>query len=154
MSHRVQWTTLFSSNDQDWPTPDDLFTILNAEFHFTLDACATPTTAKCERYFTPIDDGLHQDWGTAVVWCNPPYRETPAWLRKARLSAERGALCVLLIASRTDTRAWHEEAMQASELRLLRGRLRFGDAVNTAPFPSAIVIFRPPTVLPVQLSLG
>ena len=66
----IRWATLFSSEYQDWPTPDALFRILDDEFHFTLDACATPENAKCQRYFTPRDDGLIQDWGTEVVWCN------------------------------------------------------------------------------------
>lgn len=149
----LRWTTLFSSEYQDWPTPDDLFRILDEEFHFTVDACALPSNAKCARYYTPADDGLRQDWGVERVWCNPPYNETRAWLAKGCMSAERGALCVLLIAARTDNRAWHEYAMTASEIRFLRGRLRFGNAKHSAPFPSAIVIFRPITDRPAQLSM-
>jgi len=149
----IRWATLFSSNYQDWPTPDDLFRILDAEFHFTLDACATPTNAKCDHYYTLFDDGCSQNWGTERVWCNPPYDETREWLAKGRESAQQGALCVFLIAARTDNRAWHEEAMNASEIRFLRGRLRFGNARNTAPFPSAIVIFRPCNKTDEQLSL-
>ncbi|HEY3439718.1 MAG TPA: DNA N-6-adenine-methyltransferase [Paludibaculum sp.] len=149
----IRWATLFSSDYQDWPTPDDLFRILDAEFHFTLDACATPTNAKCEHYYTVLDDGLSQDWGAQRVWVNPPYDDTRAWLAKGHKSAQAGALVVCLIAARTDNRAWHDYAMSASEIRFLRGRLRFGNARNTAPFPSAIVIFRPSNAPDEQLSL-
>lgn len=149
----IRWATLFSSEYQDWTTPDELFRVLDGEFHFTLDACATPDNARCPRYFTPVDDGLVQDWGNEVVWCNPPYGNTRSWLAKARYSSQRGALVVLLIAARTDNRAWHEYAMTASEIRFLRGRLRFGEAKHHAPFPSAIVIFRPSTKGPEQLDL-
>ena len=150
---RTRWSTLFSSRRQDWATPTDLYRDLDEEFHFTLDACAQPETAKCERYFTPDDDGLAQDWGRERVWCNPPYNELYAWLAKGDESSQRGALVVFLIPARTDTRAWHEHVMHASEIRFIQGRLRFGNSKNSAPFPSALVIFRPPITRPVQLSL-
>lgn len=53
---------LFSSACDEWETPPEIFEALNEEFHFTLDACALPETAKCPRYFTPEDDGLSRPW--------------------------------------------------------------------------------------------
>jgi phage N-6-adenine-methyltransferase len=64
---------LYSSRTDEWPTPQSFFDALNAEFHFTLDACATRRNAKCTRYFTAAQDGLRQDWGAHRVFCNPPY---------------------------------------------------------------------------------
>ena len=61
---------LFTSNSEEWATPRKLFDELNAEFGFTLDPCATPENAKCERYFTKEQDGLSQPWG-GTVFCNP-----------------------------------------------------------------------------------
>ena len=66
-------TVLFSSKNGVWATPQEFFDTLNEEFQFTLDACALPENAKCSRYFTPLDDGLIQDWGGHTVFCNPPY---------------------------------------------------------------------------------
>lgn len=43
---------LFSSNTDDWATPQDLFDALDAEFHFTLDPCSSEQNHKCDRYFT------------------------------------------------------------------------------------------------------
>lgn len=74
---------MFSSTTDLWATPQDFFDKLNEEFHFTLDPCATPENAKCERYFTKEQDGLKQNWGGAKVFCNPPYgSEIKKWVRK------------------------------------------------------------------------
>lgn len=133
----------FSSATDVWATPQSLFDELNAEFAFTLDVCALPENAKCDRYFTPETDGLTQAW-TGVCWMNPPYGRTIGqWMRKAYESAQAGATVVALVPARTDTEWWHEWASKG-EVRFIRGRLRFGAASTSAPFPSAIVIFRPP----------
>lgn len=48
--------------------------------------------------------------GGKRVFCNPPYgRELPKWIKKAHDEAEKGALVVMLIPARTDTRAFHHE---------------------------------------------
>lgn len=60
---------LFSSSRDDWETPPDFFAELNEEFHFTLDACALPETAKCAAYFTPEDDGLSKAWNAPGGGC-------------------------------------------------------------------------------------
>jgi phage N-6-adenine-methyltransferase len=125
-----------------WATPQWLFEALNKEFGFTLDPCTDGTNAKCEKFFTPTENGLLRDWGTDVVFMNPPYSEVDDWMRKAYGSALEGATVVCLIPARTDTRWWHEYCMKA-EIRFIRGRLKFGDADAGAPFPSAIVVFRP-----------
>ena len=133
----------FMSEKTDWETPQFLFDGLNAEFGFELDVCATPDNAKCRRYFSPADDALTQEW-TGVCWMNPPYgREIAEWMRKAFLTAQSGATVVCLVPARTDTFWWHRYAMRG-EIRYLKGRLKFGGARNSAPFPSAVVIFRPP----------
>lgn len=133
----------FSSRTDVWATPQALFDELHAEFAFTLDVCALPENAKCPRYFTPETDGLLQEW-TGVCWMNPPYgRAIGQWMRKAFESAQAGATVVALVPARTDTEWWHEWASKG-EVRFIRGRLRFGAASTSAPFPSAIVIFRAP----------
>lgn len=132
---------MFSSATDEWPTPRAFFDHLNREFRFTLDVCATPDNAKCSAYFTRDDDGLSREW-SGVCWMNPPYgSEIGAWMRKAYESAQAGAVVVCLVPARTDTAWWHDYAMKG-EIRFVRGRLRFGDAEASAPFP-AVVIFRP-----------
>lgn len=132
----------FSSKTCEWATPPELFAKLDAEFRFDLDPCATPDNAKCARYFTRGDDGLAREW-RGRVFMNPPYRrEIGAWMAKAWKSSQATAeLVVCLVPSRTDTAWWHEYAMRG-EVRYLPGRLRFGGASNSAPFPSAVVVFR------------
>lgn len=129
---------LYSSESVVWETPQALFNKLNDEFHFDIDVCATPENAKCCKFFSPLDDGLSQDW-QGVCWMNPPYgKKIGAWMKKA-LEAETTVVC--LVPSRTDTKWWHEYVMKASEIRFIKGRLKFGDSKNSAPFPSAIIVF-------------
>lgn len=134
----------FSSATDEWATPQDLYDQLHAEFHFTVDVCASASNAKCARFFTKELDGLAQRW-TGTCWMNPPYGRTIGdWVGKAHESALQGATVVALLPARTDTAWWHDHVVHASEVRFLRRRLRFGDAKAGAPFPSAIVVFRPP----------
>jgi len=135
-------TVHFSSKTDEWQTPQDFFDRLNEEFHFTLDVCATPENAKCPRYYTKRDNGLIQKW-EGVCWMNPPYgRVIGQWVKKAYESALDGATVVCLLPARTDTSWWHDYCMKG-EIRFVRGRLKFGDASENAPFPSAVVVFRP-----------
>lgn len=134
----------FSSASDNWATPQSTFDALHAEFLFTMDVCASEENAKCQRYFTALDDGLSQSW-TGVCWMNPPYGRTIGqWMRKAHQSSLDGATVVCLIPARTDTAWWHDYAMKG-EIRFVRGRLKFGGHKNSAPFPSAVVVFRPST---------
>lgn len=136
-------SVLFSAKTVEWGTPIAAFMALDAEFNFTLDVCATPENTKCKRFYTEQDNGLIQEW-TGSVWCNPPYgRAIKMWVRKAYESALNGATVVMLIPSRTGTSWWHDYVM-LGEIRLIRGRLKFGGATENAPFDSAVVVFQPP----------
>lgn len=124
---------LFSSATDRWATPRAVYDALNAEFGFDYDPC-------------PLDgdgDGLSPlfaKWGGARVFCNPPYGPGIGdWLRRG-LEAD---VAVFLIPARTDTRWFHNIVLpHADEIRFLKGRLKFGDAINAAPFPSMVVVFR------------
>jgi len=143
-AQKSQLAVHFSSRTDEWATPQDFFDELDAEFDFTLDVCASNSNAKCSCYFTRTDDGLSQPWGAERCWMNPPYgREIKTWMRKAWQSSRAGALVVCLVPARTDTAWWHEYVAKAHEVRFVRGRLRFGNAKHAAPFPSAVVVFRP-----------
>lgn len=134
--------SLMSSRTDLWATPQAFFDVMNREFGFTLDVCATAENAKCSRYYTTSDDGLSQPW-TGVCWMNPPYgREIGRWMKKAYEASRHGATVVCLVPARTDTAWWHDYAVKG-ETRFLKGRLRFGEAKNSAPFPSAIIVFNP-----------
>jgi len=134
---------LHSSNRDDWETPDAFFQFLDAHFRFTLDAAASANNAKCARYLT---DALRVSWGAETVWLNPPYgRGIGAWIRKAADAADAGATVVVLCPARTDAAWWHEHALRAAEVHFIRGRLHFVGAESGAPFPSALLVFRPGT---------
>src|SRR5262245_25215782 len=135
---------LFSSATDEWLTPRDFFGKLNRRYRFTLDPCATPENATCPVYFTKVQDGLKQDWGTHRVFCNPPYgRQIGAWARKCFEASQRGALVVLFVPARTDTRWFHGWVHGKAAVQFLRGRFKFGDAKNSAPFASMLAIYSP-----------
>lgn len=133
---------MMSSNTPEWATPQSFFDALNREFSFTLDPCSTHENAKCEKHYTKEDDGLKQDWGGQVVFCNPPYgRELPKWVKKCYEESRRADV-VMLIPARTDTRWFHDYIYGKAEIRFIKGRLKFGNAKQSAPFPSMVVIYR------------
>ncbi len=131
----------YSSATDMWETPQAFFDAWNKEFNFDLDVCATDENAKCPLYYTKEKDGLSNRWA-GTVWINPPYgKEIIKWMRKAYESARDGdATVVCLVPARTDTAWWHDYAMKG-DITFIRGRLKFGNAKNSAPFPSAVVVF-------------
>lgn len=143
---------LLSTGKDDWETPADLFAELHKEFNFTIDAAASDTNHKLPRYYTQETDGLAQSWAGERVFCNPPYsRKTKtnpgqeAWIEKAYNEAQKGALVVMLIPARTDTKAFHHYILPHAEIRFLEGRLHFevdGQPRDAAPFLSMVCVFR------------
>jgi phage N-6-adenine-methyltransferase len=134
-------TGMMSSKTGEWETPQDFFDALDAQYHFTLDPCATHENAKCHRYFTREDDGLVQSWWGERVFMNPPYgREISRWVAKAHEESIQGALVVCLLPARTDTR-WFHDYCTKGRITFLRGRLKFGGSKDSAPFPSMVVVF-------------
>ena len=146
-----------SSKSDNWPTPQNFFDALHAEFGFVLDVCASTANHKAAAYYA-LDhadadrrNGLEADWAAdatqldGAVWMNPPYgRPIAAWMSKAHATAQAGAVVVTLVPVRADTAWWHEHVLATgAEVRYVRGRLTFGEAVNTAAFASAVVIYRP-----------
>ena len=124
---------LFKSLSVEWPTPGKLYDALNAEFDFNFDPCPLGGT----------EDGLASlfcSWVGKRVFCNPPYGpEIRKWLERAGESE----LAVYLLPARTDTKWFHDLVLpKATEIRFIKGRLRFGDATGNAPFPSMIVIYK------------
>lgn len=147
---------LFSSKSGEWETPDDLFKLIDQELGIEWDAAALQANSKCQhRYFGPdAEDDTKRDalsigcWqtesGYRTFWLNPPYgREIGKFVAKALEQSYLGATVVCLLPARTDTQWRYDYVLQANEIRFLKGRLKFSGA-GTAPFPSAIVIFRPP----------
>ena len=121
-------------------TPDEVYAALDKEFGFTRDVCASHVNRKHVPYWTIEDDALTKRWH-GVCWMNPPYSQTARWMQKAYEESRRGATVVCLVPSATDTGWWHNYAI-LGEIRFWRGRIRFVGTRGSAPFPSAVVIFR------------
>jgi hypothetical protein len=123
---------LFSSLRTDWKTLKALYQVLDAEFHFDYDPCPSK----------PKVNGLESNWGN-INFVNPPYgREITKWIQKGFQENLKGKTVVFLLPSRTATYWWQEFIMKATEIRFIKGRLKFDDQKNSAPFPSAIAIFK------------
>ena len=133
-----------SKRNDEFPTPQDFFDELDAEFHFDLDPCSTDENAKCERHFTREQDGLKQEW-TGRVWMNPPYgRECGKWVKKAFESVYGGGtaeLVVCLLPARTGSPWFHDYCLKG-EVRFVRGRLKFDGTPYNAPFDVMVIVFR------------
>ena len=135
-----------SSKSDDWWTPQWVFDLLDHEFGFHLDVCASAENAKCDRFFSKEDNGLDQEW-SGVCWMNPPYGRSGdqgiyQWMEKAHCSARNGATVACLVPARPDTRWWWDHALDG-EIRFIKGRLKYTNSSNSAPFPQAVVILRP-----------
>ena len=134
---------MFSSKTGEWSTPQDFFDKLNWRFGpFDLDPCADVSNTKCANFFTESEDGLSQDWEGFTAFVNPPYgRGIDKWIKKGYdESRKKNTKVVMLIPARTDTKYWHQYVMRADEVYFVKGRLKFGDCTNSAPFPSAVVV--------------
>jgi phage N-6-adenine-methyltransferase len=148
-----------SSKTDEWATPQATFDKLNKQYQFGLDVCALQSSAKTDAWYGPDHpdvsrrNGLQQDWTTDAngqpIWMNPPYGRTIGdWMQKAVKATEEGATVVCLIPARTDT-SWFQDTVLRlqdegrADIEFVRGRLKFGNAKNSAPFPSLIVTLRP-----------
>lgn len=147
--HPKKWSggPLMTSLRQDWRTPRQLALMLDREFHFHLDVCATPRDTLAPRWFHRAEDALQQDWlavASGTIWMNPPYGKVIGdWVQRAH-EVGKSETVVCLLPARTDTSWWHDYCLKAREIRFLRGRLCFDDAKRKrAPFPSVLVIFGP-----------
>jgi site-specific DNA-methyltransferase (adenine-specific) len=136
--------TMFSSKSAEWETPQKLYDMLDSIFHFTLDPCATAENSKCRKHFTKEENGLKKSWKGQTVFMNPPYgKDIKKWIKKAyEESRNSNTTVVCLLPARTDTKYWHNYCMKSQRIYFVKGRLKFGDATNSAPFPSAVVVFK------------
>jgi phage N-6-adenine-methyltransferase len=136
-----------ASVDHGWETPPALLEALHSAFgRFDLDPCAprkSRTRVRARVHLTHEDDGLAVPWH-GTVFVNPPYGRTlAAWVAKCRREAEAGRArtVVALLPARPDTAYWHDHVAGRATVYFLRGRLRFGDGGNSAPFPSALAVW-------------
>lgn len=145
---------LFSSDVVEWGTPYDLFYRLNTLYHFDLDPCTTEDNPlQTSVYYTKETNGLKSSWNinrVRNVFVNPPYNEIEKWLEKALFELAENDIkettiknIVFLLPARTDTKWFHKYIYTnpIAKIHFLRGRLKFRDAKNSAPFPSMIVTF-------------
>lgn len=128
---------LFGSKKTDnWQTPPEFYKKLDDEFHFNFDPCP----------LNPTFDGLEIDWKERC-FVNPPYSKVKEFLIKADNEIKKGnsELIVFLTFANTDTNWFHSFVLGKSEIRFVKGRLKFlngGGIKNSAMRPSILIIFK------------
>ncbi|MDW3573968.1 phage N-6-adenine-methyltransferase [Enterobacter asburiae] len=137
-----------------WRTPPALFSSLNAEFCFQLDAAAAPHNALCRKFITAEQNTLETPWADYLnvpgyVWLNPPYSDITPFVKKAAVESSNQIGTVMLVPADTSV-GWFKEAIQtASEVRFITaGRLAFINPVTGKPVSgnnkgSMLIIWRP-----------
>lgn len=164
---------LFGKASDLWQTPEEAFNVLNAEFGFDHDAASLSGAGWVDGdYFGPDhSNALQRDALTVENWraygerhfLNMPYSKCRQFIAKAAHEARtHGCTVVCTPPARTDTQWWHRHVYDTRtetwrpgvEVRFVEGRWKFlgpdkepirdkkGRAVG-APFPTAIIIFRP-----------
>src|SRR5262252_2523854 len=138
-----------SSTSENWETPKELLEPLYSVFGvFDLDPCS-PTSngrtapVRAKVHYTEDDDGLSLPW-FGTVFMNPPYgRSIHHWTAKAKAEVAQGnaELVIGLIPARPDTLYWHRDVAGSASIFFLKGRLKFGNAEQVAPFPSCLVVW-------------
>lgn len=137
MADKLFWDAAFSSKTDKWTTPDSLIKRLACSFTWDLDVCSDDSRI-CHNFYTK--NGLLKQWH-GLCWMNPPYGdEIGLWVKKAKLSSQ-DATIVCLLPARTDTKWWQDNVPEASLVVFIKGRLKFSNYSNSAPFPSAFVVF-------------
>lgn len=130
-----------------WETPMYFFKLLDNEFNFTLDPCASKENRKCKKFYSEETNGLIRDWKGETAFVNPPFSDIKEWVRKCYNEGQKDkTTVVMIIPSRTDTKYWHKFVMKAHEIRFCVGRVNFlrnGEkAKNGSAFPLSVVIFK------------
>jgi phage N-6-adenine-methyltransferase len=128
----------FTSSNQEYETPQELYDYLDRIYHFTRDVCASKDNAKCNNYWAKYDDCLSKEWD-GVNWMNPPYKDMKKYIKKA-YEQRHNAITVCLIPARTNTRWWHDWCMKG-EVIFICGRPKFKGCTHGLLQPLAIVIF-------------
>lgn len=136
-------TGLFSSINQEWTTPINLYNDLNKEFNFICDVATNGVNNLCDKFIlNALDPNI--DWDK-INFCNPPYvtKIQDQYFLKAHQQALKGNVTVMLVPARTDVKRFHDIVLKYNyEIRFIKGRLKFGNSKNSAPFPSMIIIFK------------
>lgn len=137
---------VFSSGNDEWETPIELYKTLDSLFHFTLDPCATDDNHLAPNWFTKDDNGLKKRWEGNTVFVNYPYSDAKQWLAKIGEESTTSDI-VVLCPARTDTKAFHEHVFpKATAILFFKGRLKFLNpakdfTLTSAPFPSCLIFY-------------
>ena len=141
---------MFSKKSDEYSTPQDFWDNLDKKYQFVFDLACSKENCKTSDGFTIEDNSLDQDWFQITkdtnggwLWMNPPYSKCKEFVDKAYSEMLLGAKIIILIPSRTDTKYFHNfiYKKEGVEIDFIKGRLKFGDSENSAPFPSMLVKF-------------
>jgi site-specific DNA-methyltransferase (adenine-specific) len=132
---RQEGALLFHNENDSVSTPPDLYRVLDQEFAFDYDPC--PLDCK--------EDRLQEShpWGKSN-YVNPPFSDIESWMARAVKEVEKGNRSVFLVPARTNANYWFEYVWpKASQIRFLKGRVKFGGFKRGLPIPLAVIVYEP-----------
>jgi phage N-6-adenine-methyltransferase len=135
---------------QEWRTPEDFWTVLNAEFRFEMDVAASAENALCTEYLTEDEDALTDEvrWGSGNAYCNPGFANLMPWMQKAFNEAMRMPQRVVVVMGLVSpsTKWWNFCVRNCHEIRLVSPRVQFvpppGIKKSSNARENAIFVFR------------
>jgi phage N-6-adenine-methyltransferase len=138
----------------EFETPQWFYDLVNQDYRFVVDICASRENAKSPVYISKEVDALKLDWAHDVAkgqkiafWMNPPYSDPGPWVEKAYRESLKGLTIVALLPGDFSTKWWHDWVSKAYSIYLIKGRLKFSGQ-GPARFPNALVVFQPHRVIP------
>jgi len=142
-----------------WCTPDDLYQVLDAEFNFEFDLCASSENTKCQRWTNdieaytkkarsfkdlPVDSQDPMGFLDHSYWMNPPYSRgnLEKCLKAAMELVANGATVVALLPDDASTK-WYQTYVQdkANQIRRLNRRVKFVGAKNCSPGGNCVAVY-------------
>lgn len=134
----------YSSETSKWNTPPHILELVAEVLgEIDLDPCSNEgePNVKAKAHYTETADGLSKAWA-GRVYMNPPYGdEITHWTTKLHKAFEAGDVteAIALVPARPDT-AWFR-LLRSHPRCFIKGRLKFGDSEQGAPFPSVAIYF-------------
>ena len=129
----------------DWETPYQLFNILDEQYNFTFDCCATESNKKTERYSNNFLEITKEILKEEVCWMNPPFSKAKEMFDHFFKVVTKGV--AIYRCDNMETKVWQDIILpNATWIFIPKGRINYTYNPNLrngkgTRFPSALIGF-------------